>query len=521
MSAERPNGGQEPTGGTENLLFSARGISKVFDIRAVLSDVDMDLARGEIHALVGQNGSGKSTFIKILAGFHTPEPGGRLTLQGEEVPLPLSPSKSRRLGMSFMHQDLALIDSASVLENLRSLQFETGLLWKVSWKAERQRVVEMLARFGLSRIDLECLMRDLREVDRALIALLRAVSQLDPERGGVLVLDEPTAYLPEGERESLLAVIRQVSATGFAVLLVTHNLSEVVAVADRVSVLRDGKLVHCVDSRGLDESALTEMILGRRLDQVTSLHHVDGGQGDSLLSVSGLSGRTVSGVDFTVREGEVLGVTGLEGSGADEIPYLLFGAARADQGSIAVKSGEELPASALNPARARRLGFALLPGNRLRDGGSAEASVMENLTLNVQRRFFLRGWRRRALERDFAQATVEEYGVVPALPMAPFGSLSGGNQQKVLLAKWMATKPKLLLLHEPTAGVDVGARHEIFARINKNAGEGLTTVLVTGEFEHIASLCDRAIVMRHGRIAAVLSGDGLNEDRIAAEALSS
>ncbi len=505
-----------------DVVFSARGLSKAFGVRTVLDGVDLDLGRGEVHALLGQNGSGKSTLIKILAGYHTPEPGGRLHLQGNEVSLPVSPSTSRRLGMSFMHQDLALIESATVLENLRSQQYQTGVLWKVNWRAERQRVQEMLARFGLERINPDTLMRDLREVDRALVALLRAVSQLNERTGGVLVLDEPTAYLPEDEREALLDVIRQLSAAGFAVLLVTHNLAEVVAVAHRVSVLRDGKLVHSVEGRGLDEAALTEMILGRKVAQGFDLrHHLSDARGRSLVSVRGLSGRTVAEVDLDIREGEVLGVTGLEGSGADEIPYLLFGASRSSSGSMSVDEAAPVRLAKLRPPRARALGLALLPGNRLRDGGSAEASVLENLTLTIQRKFFHAGRRRRTDERAFADRVVNEYGIVPPQSTAPLGSLSGGNQQKVLLAKWMATEPKVLLLHEPTAGVDVGARQEIFTRLTANAAAGLTTVLVSGEFEHIAQLCDRAIVMRRGRVAIVLSGEGLTEDRIAAEALSS
>lgn len=487
------------------------GWSKAFSGRTVLRDVDLDLRGGEVHALLGQNGSGKSTLIKILAGYHAPEPGARLAVRGEPVELPLAPDAAGALGLSFVHQDLALVESATVLENLRCGQFETGAGWRISWRRERERARRSLARFG-ERIDPDARVADLRDVDRALVAIARALDRLEGHDAGLLVLDEPTAFLPGDGIEALFAAVRGVAASGCAVLFVTHRLDEARALCDRASVLRDGALVATVAVGEASERDLVRAILGFALDDLYPEPHASGG--DVALSVRGLAGPVLAGLDLDVRRGEVLGVTGLQGMGAEEVPYLLAGAGAARAGTLAVGGGLAVEAARLSPRGALELGVALLPANRQRWGVVGAASVEENVTLPALRRYFRRGRLDRRGERADVRALLDDFDVDPRDPRRAIATLSGGNQQKALLGKWLSTGSRVLALHEPTQGVDVGARRQIFRRIRAAADAGTAFVMASSEHEDLAHVCDRVLVLRDGRAVAELHGDELTEARI-------
>jgi ribose transport system ATP-binding protein len=490
-------------------LLEVRNVSKTFGGRTVLRDVNLTVRRGDVHGLLGANGSGKSTLIKILAGFHHPDVGAEVEVDGETRHFPLG--RSDGVGLSFVHQDLALVGDATIAENLRLGRYETGVGWRVSWRSERRKVAESLRRFGIQARP-DTLAGELRPVEQALVAILRALEELRTHKGGILVLDEPTAYLPRDGVELLFDAVREVAALGFGVLFVSHRLDEVRSLTNRVSVLRDGALVASAETASLTEQDMVNSIVGFELDELypeAEPRPVT----EQVLGVRSLEGRVVSDVSFELRRGEIVGITGLVGMGWEEVPYLLFGAERPSAGSVAI-CGVETTAGTLNPGRALAQGLALLPADRRRDSGLADASATENFTLATLGRYFVSGRLRTKLEKRHASQKMKEFQVSPLEPDAALGTFSGGNQQKLLMAKWLETTPEVLMLHEPTQGVDVGARKHIFSRIQHAAAEGSAVLLATAEYEDIAHLCDRVLVFRHGRISAELKGAMITQDRI-------
>ncbi|MGO2750842.1 MAG: sugar ABC transporter ATP-binding protein [Pseudoclavibacter sp.] len=492
-------------------LLAVKNVSKTFGKRTVLRDVDLTIRAGEVHGLLGANGSGKSTLIKILAGFHRPDAGATVTIDGQEHEFPLRAADG--VALSFVHQDLALVGDATITENLRLGRYETGFAWSVSWRSERRRVAESLRRFGINAGP-DTLAGDLRPVEQALVAILRALEELRAHKGGILVLDEPTAYLPRDGVGRLFDAVREVAALGFGVLFVSHRLDEVRALTDRVSVLRDGALVSSEKTESLTERDMVSAIVGFQLDELYPQAEPRPVT-EQVLDVSSLHGKVVTDVSLELRRGEIVGITGLVGMGWEEVPYLLFGAERPSRGSIAINGSPHEAASGLTPRRALSRGLALLPADRRRDSGLASASATENLTLATLTRYFISGRLRVRAERQHAEQRMREFQVSPLAPDASLGTFSGGNQQKVLMAKWLEATPDALMLHEPTQGVDVGARKHIFRRIQRAASDGVAVLLATAEYEDLAHLCDRVLVFRHGRISAELEGAMLTQDRIA------
>jgi ribose transport system ATP-binding protein len=486
-------------------------LSKSFGGVRVLHNVGFSVDRGEIHGLVGRNGSGKSTLIKILSGYHHPDPGGRLIVAGQEVPLPVQPGTAHRLGLSFVHQDLGLTPGMTVLENIRIDRFETGLGWRIRWRSERQHVRRELERFDV-RARPDTLIRDISPVDRALVAIVRALSQLADADGGVLVLDEPTAYLPFDGVGRLFDATREAARHGTGVIFVSHRLEEIRHLTDRVSVLRDGHLAGTVERANTTEQELIEMIVGGRLaPSVRSERSLD----DQIaLRVRSLTGAVVRDVAFELRRGEVLGLTGLIGMGHEEVPYLLFGAEPAAGGDVELGGGP-LELKRLTPTRAMRAGLALVPADRQGASGVASLSLRENVTLPTLDQFFQHGILRKRRETNRTRALLEHYGVRPAAPARPLGTLSGGNQQKALLAKWFQRLPSVVLLHEPTQGVDVGAREDIFREIRHVAeAQGTGFLFVSSDYDDFARICDRVLVFRYGALVGELRGEALTHDRI-------
>jgi ribose transport system ATP-binding protein len=496
-------------------VIAARNFSKTFTGRTVLQSVDLDVLPGEVHGLLGQNGSGKSTLIKILAGFHHPDEGASLTVRGSDVPLPLRPGGARRHGMSFVHQDLGLAAELTVLENFRVGLYDTRLAWRVNWREERRIVRAALRRYG-ARCEPDALVSSLGEVDRAMVAIARALEELRTGDGGLLVLDEPTPYLPRDGVERLFASVREAAASGIGVLFVTHRLEEVHALTDRVTILRDGRLVGTTVAASASEADLIELILGFALDELYPAPHDS--VGDVALSMRHVNADDVKDLDLELRRGEIVGVTGLLGMGWERVPYLIFGADSGATGSIEV-GGRTHQLDDFTPAKAMRRGMALLPANRLRDGGVPSATVTENLTLPTVGTYFSGGLLKHRREVRRVAELLEEFQVSPPDPDRTFATLSGGNQQKVLVAKWLETKPKVLLLHEPTQGVDVGARAQIFTRIRDAAEAGTAVVLASSEYEDLVHLCDRVIIFRDGRAVSEVSGAALTVERLVEQSL--
>ncbi|WP_225824043.1 sugar ABC transporter ATP-binding protein [Streptomyces naphthomycinicus] len=496
----------------------ATKVTKTFSGTTVLKGVDLEVRSGEVHGLVGENGSGKSTFIKVLAGYHAPDdiPETEIVVHGESLPLPLDPDRQRRRGVVFVHQDLGLVESATVTENIRLRTRRVRPGWRVSWREENRHVASLLARFGLD-VAPGRPVAELSQVQRAQVAIVRAFDQLGDATRGLLVLDEPTASLPRDGVDQLFATVRQVAATGVGVLLVTHRLEEILDHTQRVTVFRNGSVVECAPTASLDEAALTELILGQPLDEFYPAPHEP--REEVIAEFVEVQGSDVRPTSFTVHRGEVVGVTGLIGMGWDELPYLLFGARRATGGVIRTASGGQTRLRSLTPRQAMGLGFALLPADRLVEASVQSASVRENLSIATVGRYFRRGRVRRRLEAARVGLLLDEYDVRPRGTERPLSTLSGGNQQKVLIAKWFETEPELLLLHEPTQGVDVGAQSQIYQRIRDAVRAGLGVVLASAEYEHLPHICDRVLVFREGQVVSELSGQDMNRSRIAGDCL--
>jgi len=487
-----------------------------FGGQRALDRVSVSIRRGEVHGLVGQNGCGKSTLIKILAGYHRPDPGGELEIDGREVKLPVRTGSASELGLSFVHQDLGLLPSLTVVENFRAWTISTKPEWLIRWSKERERTGEAFNRFGLD-LDPRAKVEDLPAVERALLAIIRALEDLaeytrvDDKRGGLLILDEPTVFLPRTNRDRLFDLVRKSVAHGSSVLFVSHDLDEALAATDRITVLRDGRVAGTVVSAETKKDELVEMIIGRRLEAFEASHRahtVDGGH----LTVNGLRGGSISNVSFTMNEGEVLGLTGLVGSGFEEIPYLLFGAGPAKEGRLTI-SGHDYDVARMSPSAAIAAGMALIPADRQGAAGVGSLLVRDNVMLEVidnYRPFLLD--RRRYLKA--AREALDRYDVRPPEPMMDFQALSGGNQQKVVLAKWLQAAPRVLLVHEPTQGVDIGARLQVFQTITQAAAEGMCVVCASSDYEQLAAICDRVLVFSGGEIMCALVGDDITKDRI-------
>jgi ribose transport system ATP-binding protein len=489
-----------------NPVLEVRDLVKTFPGVKALAGVSLEIWPGEIRGLVGQNGSGKSTLIKILAGVYAPE-AGEMWVSGERVHLPLQQSQAQRLGLSFLHQEPSLARGMTVTENIRLQQFETSTGWKVRWRRERARVAKMLTEFGLTP-DPDRPLSTLPQAEQALVGFLRAYDRLNTAQG-VFVLDEPTAYLPAPAVERLFSAVRRVASTGTAVLFVSHRVEEVLSISHRVSVLRDGHLVGTASTAEVTESELVALMLGRELGRMYPARAQRAAPGtEAVIEAQEISGKLAHHVSLQLRPGEIVGLTGLVGMGHDEVPYLLFGAEPLRGGQVFI-GGQ--PVRSPQPALMRSLGVCLLPADRMSLGGVQLASVRENVSLPVVGQFFSGGLLRRGRERVAVLQLLESFDVRPRETELKLGSLSGGNQQKALLAKWLQLRPKALLLHEPTQGVDIGARRQIFSLLRAVADAGTAVLIASAEYEDLANLCSSVGVMRGGTLVGWLEGNDLTE----------
>jgi ribose transport system ATP-binding protein len=480
--------------------------------------VALTFAPGSVHALLGANGSGKSSLLKALAGVSQGRVRLRLDAGPDRAKLTrLSTATSRELGLRFVHQDLGLIEDLPVLDNLFLTNRPPSRLGQVRWRRTAAQARAALDAVGLATRPQETV-ATLRPSARVLIAVARALMDL-PQAGGFVFLDEPTAGLDERESQELLTRVRDLAGRGdVGIVLVTHRLREVERYADDVTVLRDGRIVlQTTRSAGIDVSEIVTAMSGApaaRADVAPAPARVPGGAPQ--LELAALSGRDLVDVTLAVGRGEIVGFTGLEGSGKEELVDLLYGVSRPSGGTVRL---DGQPVVCATPAHAVRQGIALVPADRVGAGGIAELQVQDNLLLPSLREFVRGGAFRRAQARAATDEALERYQVEPPVPDLAFGSLSGGNQQKVIVGRWLRRETRLLLLHEPTAGVDVAARELLWSGMREAAARGVAVVVVTSDVSEAAALCDRVAVLVDGRLSAVLAGEERTADRILAASL--
>lgn len=468
-------------------------VNKTFRRTRVLSEVELTIHAGEVHGLAGQNGSGKSTLIKILTGLHPPDEGAQYEVDGQAVRLPVRWPDVHAAGVSVVHQDLGLLDELSVSENVCVGNFPTTKLMRID-RAGRDRLTsDVLNRLGVD-VDPRRLVGTLTAAERAEVAIARAMRDL-PNGTGLIILDESTRALSGADLLRVHQLLRRIVAAGGAALLVSHNLRELLEVTDRITILRDGRLAGAgLITRELDEQEVAHRMLGRNTSARGPSRRKNGPQREGWpVAVAGLAGTRASGVSFSLRGGEVLGITGLPGNGYEEIPYLITGAVAARAGTVRLGS-TTLDLSRASVSKCIRAGVILVPERRDRDGLAMQLSVRDNINLPAFRQrgrpwFVARAWQHANVEKATADLDIR-----PRNPRLLTNQLSGGNQQKVLLAKWLNMSPRLLVLHEPTQAVDIGAREDILRVLENAANAGAAVIIVTSEPEDLAAVCDRVLV---------------------------
>jgi len=484
-----------------------RGVSKTFGATRALDGVDLDLVPGEVHALLGCNGSGKSTLIKILAGAQAPDAGGSLGVGGAWRSWAGWDSEhARAAGMRFVHQDPCLFPSLSVAENLAADgAMARAPLAPIHWRRLRRRSRTLMESFELD-VDPRAPLATLGPAQQAMVAIARALRDVE-EAGSnaVLVLDEPTASLPRHEVELLLGVVRRLAAKGHMVLYVTHRLDEVFAVTDRVTVLRNGRVVTTRPTAQLDEDALVELITGRRIEQAAR-GVAPTPSGRPALAVERLSSARLRDVSFELHPGEILGVAGMVGSGRTELLRVLCGDRRRTGGSVALH-GE--PVAFHSPLEAMEAGVVYVPEDR-RESVFAGMSVDENLAAASLDSYWSGGRLRAREQRHDSHELVDQFSIVASSVRQPLRSLSGGNQQKVVLARWLRTEPHVLLLDEPSQGVDVGARADIYRLVRQATAGGAAAIVVASDLQELAQVADRVLVLRDGAVVAEMHSPQLD-----------
>jgi ABC-type sugar transport system ATPase subunit len=495
-------------------FVSVRSVSKSYGGAQALRGASLSVLPGEVHGLVGANGAGKSTLIRILAGLTQPDDGDIL-VEGKRV-VADSPHVANKLGMSFIHQELAFVPGMTVLENIMLGMPKKTRLGVVDWGAIAKDVEPVAARVGV-RAPLDANAKGLSTAENWLINIARALVL----KARLIVMDEPTAALSAAEAERLFSIIHDLRRSGVAVLYVSHRLDEILELCQRVTVFRDGRSVAELAGPDLTRPAIVEAIVGGAVEPPVTRTNARS-LSEQVLSVRDLArAPKVKRVSFDLRKGEVLGLGGLVGAGRTELARLLFGVDRPQAGSMTLEGKPYAPRS---PAGAVKSGVGFVPEERRVEGLILSKSLAFNVGLaNLQSIIFhqalpfISGARRKTL----AERAIRDLAIKTTSAETPVGRLSGGNQQKVVIARWLASKPKVLILDEPTRGVDVGARAEIHRLIRKLAAEGMAVLVISSEPEELPDMCDRALVMAEGRIVGELAGEELTRQRIIAASYAS
>jgi ribose transport system ATP-binding protein len=483
-------------------------LSKTFGGQVVLDRINFKVCEEEVHGLVGQNGSGKSTLIKVLAGYHAPDPGATAQVHGRPLQIG-SATDAHHKGVRFVHQDLGLVLELSAVENLMlGRQYPTSF-GRIRWRDARRVTSDLVARAGLD-IDVRIPVGELGLADRTRLAIARALPDREDDKV-VLVLDEPTAALPARDVARLFDTIRQLKMAGNSIIIVSHHLDEILGITDTITVLRDGKKVAETSSSGIDHDALIRLIVGHEIQRSAGRDEALEVAGQAVLRLDHVAGGSVADVSAVVHQGEIVGIAGLSGSGREVLASLITGRLPRD-GRVTVNGVEVAEGS---PRAALAAGLASVPGERARYGTFPNLNVRQNLTMGSLRRHLHRGRINTSAERSEVSQWIKNLGIVTRSTDAPISSLSGGNQQKVLVARALRLSPSVLVLDDPTAGIDVGAREQVHQIIEENTTETMAVLLVSTDSTELARLCDRVLIMNRGRVGHQLRrGVDLSADAI-------
>ncbi len=491
-------------------VLEARSIRKGFAGVQALKDVSFELRPGEVHALIGENGAGKSTLIKIMTGALEAD-SGTLTVFGKQLRRN-DPSIARALGIAAIYQQPSLFEHLSVAENI-AWALETVRPWqKIHWKARKRRALELLQRAG-GTIDPDRVAGSLSMPEQQIVEIAKAIGS----DAKILITDEPTASLTDREVERLFVVLRTLRAQGLGIIFISHRLEEISAIADRVTILRDGETIGTRNAREVRREELIELMVGRPIASVFPKREV--ALGETALELRNVSSRTagVHDVSLSVRCGEILGLAGLIGSGRTQVAETIFGLTPADAGEILVRGKSiRIP----SPARAIQLGIGYVPEDRREHGIILEMPVAANTSLADVSRVSRWGWIDQGRENELAERYIHRLRIKTPSAQITTGALSGGNQQKVALARWLAIEPKILILDEPTQGVDVGSKSEIHSLMVDLAEQGLAIIMISSELPEILGMSDRIAVMHAGRISGILSRQEATQQKILSLALS-
>lgn len=489
-------------------MLEMKGISKRFPGVQALLEVDFSVFQGEVHALVGENGAGKSTLMKILGGAYQAD-GGEIFLDGKSVQI-TSPSVGIQAGLNVVYQELVLAPHLSVAENIMlGQQPRNGLT--VDWSRTRSRAREVLGQLGVE-IDVRRTVRSLTVAHQQIVEIARALQR----QSRILVLDEPSAVLGKHDIDLLYKVIRRLKDQGIAIIYISHRLEEIFLIADRVTVLKDGKIVGTANASDLDEQILVNMMIGRDLENVYSKD--DGSDfGKEVLRVEGLTKDGVyEDINFSVHAGEILGMAGLVGSGRTAIVRAIAGADRASEGTIYIEGKQ---AAYTSPSAALKYGISLLPEDRNTQGLFLKRPLYENVTIaslaQVMKNYVIN----LKMERKKVQGLIDEIGIRASSPSQTAANLSGGNKQKVVLARWLGARSKLLIFDEPTRGVDVGAKVEIYRLMNDLARQGAAIIMVSSEMPEVLGMSDNILVLWRGKVAAKYSRTEASGEKVLQSAL--
>jgi len=487
-------------------ILELRGISKGFPGVQALSNVNFSMERGEVHALLGENGAGKSTLIKIISGVYQADQG-QMLIDGQPV-IFHNPREAQRAGVATIFQELILYPELTVAENIFMGHAPRSRYGLIDWKAMRQRAQELLASLEIYDMDVDSRVGAMSVGKRQRVEIAKALSH----NARILIMDEPTAALTEADVERLFSIVRLLKERGVSIIYISHRLEEIFMLADRVTVLRDGHYVATKAVRDTSESDLIQMMVGREIDDL--FPKIPTQPGAVVLQVYDVARHPLPrSVSLEVRAGEIVGLAGLVGSGRTELAHVLFGVTPAQQGEIRL-DGQLVQIR--NPGQAMRLGIAYVPEDRGNQGLIKQMNVRENTSLAILRSIARGGFIKRGEEKNLAERFVDELSVrTPSIEQV-VNKLSGGNQQKIVVSKWLASKPKLLIMDEPTRGVDVGAKSEIHRLISQLASEGMAILMISSELPEILGMSDRVLVMREGRIVAEFSRAEATQERVGA-----